>query len=587
MNVLAGTAYGVRRTELPKSRSFSRNAALRIPYAALALLLSLLFSPALWAATGEKAMVVSPDSRATQAALEVLKKGGNAVDAVMAAQWMLNVAEPQASGIGGGGLFLFYDIGTKRILSFDGSVKAPKAAFPNMFLGQDPKPLPYQPDRNTGGLSVGVPGLLKLMEDVHAKYGTHKFPFSKLMDPAIQQAEKGTEVSPALAAAIRENASRLTLTDPKQTVFFENGVPLKEGQKFSQPELVKGLRLIQSKGADVLYKGAIAKAIAQTLRKNPARKGSLVQKDLESYTIASREPVHGNYQGYDLFSAGPPAEGGVMLLRELNLLSALNGAAFGQGPELYHLLGEVQKVVLSNHSGVADPDLFDVPVQELLSEAWAEKWAKTLKIDGALKADSAKVQGPESGKKRAGSSIMAVDPQGNIAILTATLGDTFGSALRVPGYGFFLNDQLTDFTADPQTVQDPQSAARVSSGQRPRGAEAPTFIFKDGRPVVLLSAYGQEDPAAVLLNVIVQKSDLGASCSGAMEAPRLLVRERSLHMEPGLYEKENVRLKLSLLGHDIEKEEPLGVAQMICFEEGSGTIEGQKDPRASGEAAGF
>ncbi|MFH0986073.1 MAG: gamma-glutamyltransferase [Candidatus Omnitrophota bacterium] len=572
MKIFSGASYGVRRAVF------------------LFFLISLLSSvclSSLQAATGEKAMVVSPDPRATQAALEVLKKGGNAVDAAVAAQWMLNVVEPQASGIGGSGFFLFYDIGTRRILSLDGSVKAPRAAFPKMFLDKNNRPLPYQPDRNTGGLSVGVPGLLKLMEEVHAKYGTHKFPWAKLMDPAIQQAEKGAKVSSALASAIGENASRLILTDPKQPVFFDKGAPLKEGQEFSQPELAKALRLIQSKGSDVFYKGTIAKAIGHVVRKNPAREGLLTPKDLVNYTIATREPVHGNYQGYDLFSAGPPADGGVMLIRELNLLSALNSVAFGEGPETYHLLAEVQKAALSNHAGVADPDLFDIPIPSLLSGAWAEKRAQTLKIDEVMKSEAMKVQGPESGRKRTGSSIIVVDPQGNIAILTATLGDAFGSALRVPGYGFFLNDQLTDFTADPLSVKDPESAAVISGDQRPRGVEAPTFVFKDGKPFVLMSAYGPEDPAAVLLNVIVQKIDLKASCSGAMEAPRLLVRDRTLHMESGLFEKETVRLKLTLLGHDIEKEDAIGVAQMVCFEKGSDRIEGENDPRASGEAAGF
>jgi gamma-glutamyltranspeptidase / glutathione hydrolase len=551
----------------------------------------LLFSPAslfsFQAATGEKAMVVSPDSRATQAALEVLKQGGNAVDAAVAAQWVLGVVEPQASGIGGGGFFLFYDVGTRRILSFDGSIKAPAEAFPEMFLGENGRPLSYQPERNTGGLSVGVPGLLKLMEEIHAKYGTHKFSFSKLMETAILQAEKGTEVSAVLAQALRENAKRLTLLDPKEAVFFENGVPLKEGQKFFQPELAKALRLIQAKGAEVFYNGAIANAITRAVRKDTYKTGLLSKRDLKEYTIATRDPVHATYQKYDLFSVGPPADGGVMLFRGLNLLSNFGLSGFGQAWETYHLLGETQKIAFSKCSGVADPDLFDVPLGELLSEAWAQNLASTIKFDQILKSDEMEVKGPERGKKRAGSSVIVVDPQGNIIILTATLGDAFGSALRVPGYGFFLNDLLTDFAGDPSSIKAPHSAAIISGGQRPRGIEAPIFIFKGGRPSVLLNAYGPDDPAAVLLNMTVQKIDLGASCSGAMGSPRLLVQGGGLRMESGLYDQEIIRLKLALLGHDIGKEDPIGFAQMVCFDEGSGRMEGESDPRSTGEAAGF
>jgi len=550
-------------------------------------LFSLSLLPPLQAALGEKAMVVSSDPRATQAALEVLKQGGNAVDAAVTAQWMLNVVAPQASGLGGGGLFLFYDIGTRRILSFDGSVKAPAKSFPKMFLDESGKPLPYQPERNTGGLSVGVPGLLKLTEEVHAKYGTHKFPFAKLMEPAIRQAEEGTEVSEALANAIQEHAERLTLLDPEKAVFFENGRPLQEGRKFFQPELATAFRLIQTQGAKVLYSGVIAKTIARAVRKNTYRAGLLNERDLEAYAIAARDPIHATYQGYDLFSAGPPADGGVMLFRGLNLLASFGIPGFGQVPETYHLLGEIQKIAFSNRSGVADPDLFDIPLKELLSEAWAQDRTGVIKFDQVLKSKEMKIEGPERGKKRAGSSVMVVDPQGNIAILAATLGDAFGSALKVPGYGFFLNDLLTDFAADPAFVKEPRSSELISGGQRPRGPEAPTFIFKNGKPSMVFNAYGPDDPAAVLLNVLVQRIDLAASCSGAVRFPRLLVRDRTLLMESGLYNQEMIRLKLALLGHDIEKEDPIGFAQMVCFEEGSGRIDGESDPRASGEAAGF
>jgi gamma-glutamyltranspeptidase/glutathione hydrolase len=313
----------------------------------------------------------------------------------------------------------------------------------------------------------------------------------------------------------------------------------------------------------------------------------LDEKDLEDYTIAARDPVHATYQGYDLFSAGPPADGGVMLFRGLNLLSYFGIPGFGQLPETYHLLGETQKVAFSNRSGVADPDLFNVPLEELLSEAWAQDRASVIKFDQVLKSDEIKIEVPAREKKREGSSIMVVDSHGNIAVLVATLGDAFGSALRVPEYGFFLNDLLTDFTADPSSVKDPKFSGIISGGQRPRGPEAPVFIFKNGKPSILLNAYGSDDPAAVLLNVMIQKIDLGASCSGAVGFPRLLVRDRALHMEPGLYDREMIRLKLALLGHDIKKENPVGVAQIVCFDEGSGRIEGESDPRASGEAAGF
>ena len=544
------------------------------------------FSP-LHAATGERAMAVTSDPRATQAAVEILKQGGNAVDAAVAAEWMLQVVQPESSGLGGGGLLLFYDIGTRRILFFDGSVKAPAKSSPEMFLDPKGKLLPYQPERNTGGMPVGVPGLLKMVEEVHAKYGTYKFPFAKLFEPAIQQAEKGTEVSASLAKALRENAKRLALLDPKREIFFKQGAPLEEGQKLSQPDLAKAFRLIQAKGIAAFYKGAIATALKRAVQKDAYRPGHLSGRDLEDYRIAVRDPVHATYQGYDLFSAGPPADGGVMLFRSLNILSHFGIPGLGQVPETYHLLGETQKVALSNRSGVADPDLFDIPLKELLSEVWAQDRAGSIKFDQVLKSPEVPDKKQETGKKHAGSSTMIADSHGNIVILTATLGDAFGAALRVPGYGFFLNDQLTDFAMDPASVKDLRSPELISGGQRPRQPEAPVFIFKEGKPVLLMNAYGLDDPAAVLLNMMVQKIDLGASCAKALELPRLRARDGVLEMEPGLYDREMIRLKLELLGHKIEKKERIGSAQIVCFEEGSGRIDGESDPRAAGEAAGL
>ena len=276
-----------------------------------------------------------------------------------------------------------------------------------------------------------------------------------------------------------------------------------------------------------------------------------------------------------------------MLFRGLHLLSRFGIPGFGQAPETYHLLGETQKVAFSNRSGVADPDLFDIPLKELLSEAWAQDRMGSIKFDQVLKPDEMKSEVPGEGRKRTGSSVTIVDPQGNIAIFAATLGDAFGSALKVPGYGFFLNNLLTDFTADPSSIKSPQSSELISGGQRPRGPDAPVLIFKKGKPSILLNAYGPDDPAAVLLNVMIQKIDLGASCSEALESPRILAQGGVLRMESGLYDQEMIRLKLALLGHDIEKESTLGLTQIVCFEEGSGRIEGESDPRANGEAAGF
>ncbi len=533
-------------------------------------LLSVFPSLFVQAAEGKKAMAVTPDPRATQAALEILEEGGNAVDAAVAAQWVLSVVMPQATGLGGSGLFLFYDIGTRRILFFDGSAAAPAKSSADLFFDKNGGLLPYAPDRNTGGASVGVPGLLKLAEEVHAKYGTRKFPFAKLFEKAIREAEDGTEINKPLAEALKKNEQRIALTGPFPAVFSEEeGVIVQHG-------LAKAFRLIQAKGTDVFYKGTIAKAIEKAVRKDAYRPASLTGRALGSYSVKTRDPVHTTYQGYDLFSAGPPASGGMMLFRALHVLSRFGMSGFGQAPEMYHLLGETQKAALFNRSAVADPDFFDVPFEEVLSEAWAENHAASIKFDRVSKEGEVPKETPEESPGRDGVSVMVVDPQGNIAAISSTLGDAFGSGLFVAEYGFFLNNLLAGF-----------SEGRISAGERPPGREAPTLVFKEGRPAVLLDAYGPSDPAALLLNILVQKIDSGASCAAAIESPRLLTRGRTLFLESGLYHQETTRLKLELLGHALEKKDPIGFAQMVCFDEGSDRIVGESDPRGGGEAAGF
>ncbi|MBU9888280.1 MAG: gamma-glutamyltransferase family protein [Candidatus Omnitrophica bacterium] len=544
--------------------------------------------PVLKAATGDKSMVVTPDARATQAGLEVLRQGGNAIDAAIAAQWVLNVVQPQASGIGGSGQILLYDAPMRRILYYDGNTRAPGEASRGLFLDGQGRLPPYRPDRNTGGLPVGVPGLLKLLQEIHFQYGTKKFTFEELFDPAIRMAEEGVEVCGPLAQALREETSRLSLSPiSKKDLSGDNGQPLEEGQKFFQPELAKTLRLIQGNGTGVFYKGEIAEAMVRTVRNDPYAPGVLSLRDLEKYAAVRRDPVHGNYHGYDLFSLGAPASGGILLLRGLNVLSSFDVSGLGRTTDIFHLLEEVQKIALTNRAAIADPDFFNIPEKELLSQAWAKAKAGSIQLDKASKENVTPNPALESMKRPARASILAADAQGNRVILSSSLGDAFGSAIKVPGYGFFLNNSLTDFDADLASVNDPGAANVVAPDQRPRNAAAPLFAFKEGRFALMLDAYGPDEPAAVLLNLIILKLDLGVTCEKALAAPRLVDAGGITQIESELYDDGLVRTFLELSGQTVEKKEDLGRVQMIFFEKDTGKMIGGSDPRGAGEAAGF
>lgn len=267
-----------------------------------------------------------------------------------------------------------------------------------------------------------------------------------------------------------------------------------------------------------------------------------------------------------------------MLLRGLNILSRFGMTGFGSSAETYHLLDDVQALAFSERTAIGDPDIFEVPLEKLLSESWAQEAGESIQLDKASK-KSASISGKSTSVVF--SSIIAIDPQGNVVILSTTLGDVFGSAVMVPGYGFFLNNQLVDFDAGPEDIKTEDTVNVPFPGQRPRSPIASTIVFGEGRFLMALNGYGAEDPAAVLLNLMVSKLDLGASCEETLKAPRIVDHGGVMREEPGLYNHEVMRVKLELMGHRIEVKDKIGNAQIVCFDNSSGKIAALDDPRNS------
>ncbi|MBP9865340.1 MAG: gamma-glutamyltransferase, partial [Candidatus Omnitrophica bacterium] len=273
-------------------------------------------------ARAPRAMVATAHPLATEAALNILKKGGNAADAAIAAQWVLNVVEPQSSGIGGGGFFLFYDAKTKRVYCLDGRETAPRDATPDMFLDSTGNPFIFSPDRNTGGLPVGVPGTLRLLKVAHERFASKQFSFESLFQPAINIAEKGFLVSSRFARMIDGQKERLRLFPESKRIFLnQEGQALEPGTLLQQPDLAKTFKLLQENGIAFFYEGELADAIVNTVRFAPFHPGRLTRQDLFYYTVKEREGVYGRYRDYDLLSMGPPSSGGVTLMEALNILS--------------------------------------------------------------------------------------------------------------------------------------------------------------------------------------------------------------------------------------------------------------------------
>lgn len=307
-----------------------------------------------YASTGAEAMVVTADPHATRVALEVLQKGGNAIDAAIAAQWVLNVVEPQSSGIGGGGFILFYEASSKRIYALDGREKAPGEAFPEMFLDKDGQPYPYKPERVTGGLPVGVPGIPKLLKEAHERFGTKRFSFAELLDPAIYFAENGFPMSKRLVYFLEREKSRLKMFPEPQKVFFDlEGNPLPFGHILKQPDLANTFRLIQKEGIRAFYEGAIAEDIIRAVKNSPFHPGVMKKSDLEEYKVVVRDAVYGQYRGYDIFSMSPPSSGGTTLIETLNILEHHDMPYLGMRAEGVHLFVEAQKQAFADQIGRA------------------------------------------------------------------------------------------------------------------------------------------------------------------------------------------------------------------------------------------
>ena len=542
----------------------------------------------LQAATGRKAMVVTADAHATAAALEILERGGNAVDAAVAAQWVLNVVEPGSSGIGGGGFFLYYDAATKRILAFDGREKAPAEVFPEMFLDETGEPYPFKPERITGGLAVGVPGTLKLLKEVHDRYGTRQFSFASLFDPAIRLAEQGFPVTPRLAKYMEEEKGRLGMFEASRRIFLdENGNGIRAGQILRQQDLGATFRLIQKKGPKVFYEGEIAADIVKAVQKAPFHPGFMKRSDLKEYRVAVRQAVRGSYRGHDIFSMGPPSSGGTTFIEILHILEPYNIRTLGTRVDGYHLLSEAQKVAFQDRNRyLGDPEFSKIPLKRILSKQFAKERSDGIHFSMAIPTSQAAVR-PLALEGTHTSHMSIVDAWGNAVAYTTTIEEIFGSGMVVPGRGFILNNELTDFDAVPRDFEGKLMPNAPEGDKRPRSSMTPTFVFRRGKLVMVLGSPGGSKIIGAVLNVFIHAVDFGMPIEQAVAAPRMINRDGPIEMEPLLFNNADLRRELERRGHPLIPSEPFGNVQAIQIDPEEGILTGAGDPRGEGSAQGY
>jgi gamma-glutamyltranspeptidase/glutathione hydrolase len=531
-------------------------------------------------------MVAAANPVAAAAGRAILEAGGTAVDAAIAVQMVLTLVEPQSSGIGGGAFLLHWSAADRRLQTYDGRETAPAAATPDQFLGADGKPLRFM-DAVVGGLSVGVPGVLRMLEEVHRAHG--RLPWADLFQPAIRLAEEGFPISPRLAESVARQP-RLR-ADPQAAAYFylPDGSPKPAGTRLANPALARTLRIVARDGADAFYRGPIAGDIAAAVA-GAARPGRMTAADLAAYRAKERDPVCVPYRIWRVCGMGPPSSGGLAIGQVLGMVERFDIA--GPGPasaEAWHPLLEASRLAFADRDRyVADPVTVPVPAGMLDRHYLADRSAAIHPERSMGRAAAGEPPGRRAGlapddslEIPSTSHMVVVDRDGNAISMTTTIEGPFGSHVMVDG--FLLNNELTDFSFRPEVDGHPV-ANRVEPGKRPRSSMSPTMVFDhDGRLVLALGSPGGSRIIGYTLKALIGVLDWGLDPQQAIALPNLLNRNGPTELEP-VPGTEPLADALRGLGHEVQPMTAESGLQAIQVIEGG--LLGGADPRREGVAVG-
>ena len=538
--------------------------------------------------TAQSFMVSAANAHATQAGYNVLANGGSAADAAVAVQIMLNLVEPQSSGIGGGAFALYWDASAQKLTTLDGREKAPMAATPDYFLGSDGKPIGWW-DAVVGGRSVGVPGTLKLLETMHQQHG--RTPWSTLLAPTIELAQTGFEISPRLAASISAAKERkLGMFEETANYFFNpDGTPKPEGSILQNTDFARTLQLIAEQGSAPFYHGAIAGDIVQTV-KTQTNTGIMTMEDMNAYEVVQRDPICTPYRTYEVCGMGPPTSGGLTIAQILGLIEGHNIPAMGPSPDSWHLFAEAAKLAYADRGlFMADEDFVDMPKKGLIDLDYLAERATLIKEDAAMdKAEpgnpvweEASLWAPDTQKERPGTShFVIVDRYGDMVSMTTTIETGFGSRLMTNG--FLLNNELTDFSRAPES-DGKLIANRVEGGKRPRSSMSPTIVFQDGQPVLLTGSPGGSRIINYVAKSIIAILDWEMDPQEAIDMGHVVNRNGKTDLEEGT-DAVNLADAFAALGHETNVRNLNSGLHVIKIE--NGQLIGAADSRREGVAMG-
>ncbi len=488
-------------------------------------------------AVGRGGAVSSVDPYASRIGLRVLARGGNAVDAAVATAAALGVTEPYSAGIGGGGYFVYYSAKTGKVTTIDGRETAPAAMETDAFI--DPEtgnPYPLTPDLVTSGVSVGVPGTAATWDEALDRWGTMSL--RRALTPAARLAQRGFVVDQTFNLQTSENAARFRTFAPTIDLFLEDGVP-EVGSVFRNPDLARTYTRLGMRGTDWLYGGRLAAEIAAAVQEPPlsgetdlpAPPGSMTTADLAGYDALRRKPTRVSYRGYDVYGMAPSSSGGTTVGESLNILEQFDLSAMPEEDALHHYLEATALAFADRAANVGDPAYVDVPVADLLDDDFAAERACNIdpdtaatkpvppgdvsSYDGVCDRPAAATSEPDT-EGLSTTHLTTADRWGNVVAYTLTIEQTGGSGIVVPGRGFLLNNELTDFT----TVYNEDDPNRIQPGKRPRSSMSPTIVLRDREPVLALGSPGGSTIITTVLQVLLNRLDLGMSLPDAVAAPR-------------------------------------------------------------------
>ena len=544
------------------------------------------------------AMVVSVQGLASQAGVDILRQGGNAVDAAVAVGFALAVVHPQAGNIGGGG-FMLVRMGDGAAHFIDYREKAPANASRDMYLDAQGKVIP---DASTIGYkSIGVPGSVAGMVYAEKKYG--KLKLAQVMAPAIRLAREGFPLSWAEADEMRDPV--LARFPASRQIFQRDGNYYRAGEIFRQPELAATLEKIAAH-ADDFYHGEMARQIAAAVQQGG---GLITAQDLANYQVKDRQPVRGTYRGYEIISAPPPSSGGIALIEALNILEGYDLGALGsRSAESIHLTVEAfRRAFYDRAEFLGDPDFAKIPVAQLLDKKYGVAWRASL--DPHHASDSRQLKRPAEfhGLERYAAQhpqpfavrepqhtthYSVVDAQGDAVSVTTTLNDSFGSHVTVAGLGFLLNDEMDDFTSKPGVpnmyglIQSPNNA--IAPEKRPLSAMTPTIVLRNGRLFLVLGSPGGPRIITTVANILMGVVDYGMNLQEAVDAPRFHHQwmPDTIYLEKG-FSPDTVKL-LEGMGHKVTQQGYWSDGECIEIDPKTGDRLGATDERnVSGKAVGY